>query len=121
MDFRRWQRGQATVEYVIVTGALITALLAAVYESREGGDKISAIDKVEETYRLNYQGYSYAMSLSTLPENMPENEFQKLEAQAGQYLDEFEKYTDPNRMNLKTSIPTPDICDDWSSFPLNCL
>ncbi len=121
MNSRRRQRGQAAVEYAIVTGALITALLAAVYDSREGRGKISVIDKVEETYRLNYQGYSYAMSLSSLPENMPAQEFRRLEAQAGEYLDEFEKYTDPSRMDLKTSVPTPSICEDWSSFPLNCF
>ncbi len=115
------QRGQAAVEYAIVTGALIAALLAAVYDSREGAGKVNAIEKVEETYRLNYQGYSYAMSLSTLPTNVTDNEYAKLQAEAKGYLDEFEKYTDPANLGLEKHIPTPTICDDWDKFPLNCF
>ncbi|HKJ77535.1 MAG TPA: hypothetical protein VKA64_10070 [Gammaproteobacteria bacterium] len=121
MRTRNRQRGQATVEYIIVTGALVAALLAEVYVSREDGSKINVIEKIEETYHLNYQGYSYAMSLSTPPRDTRETTIYQATAKAKSYLDRLERYTDLDSVDFTTSVkrPKPDLCSP-EDFPEDC-
>lgn len=118
---RNRQRGQANVEYIVVTGALVAALLAEIYVSREDGSKINVIEKIEETYHLNYQGYSYAMSLSTLPRDTKETKIYKATAKAKSYLEKFEEYTDPDSVDLTKRVkpPKPDLCKP-EDFPEDC-
>lgn len=131
MKTRSRQRGQATVEYIVVTGALVAALLAEVYVSREDGSKINVIEKVEETYRLNYQGYSYAMSLSTLPRDTRKTKIYQTTEKAKEYLDRFEGYIDFDSENIMPSddeksdeeksheFEPPDLCKP-EDFPKDC-
>ena len=56
---RQRQRGQGMVEYTVVTSLGILVLL---------GPGVDVISWTMETIKGNYQGYSYAMSLSQWPE-----------------------------------------------------
>ena len=66
--FKR-QKGQANTEYIVVVGALVAALIIDV----PGTDR-SAIEHLSDVMQRNYTGYSYAISVSELPDtNEPED------------------------------------------------
>jgi hypothetical protein len=64
-----FSKGQAMVEYIVITAALVAALLTANNDSLSGlvqgqGSIASFEDAVQDKQR----GYSYALSLSAIPE-----------------------------------------------------
>ena len=59
----RFQRGQANTEYIVVVGALVAALIVDV----PGTDR-SAVEHLTDVIKRNYQGYSYGISVSELPD-----------------------------------------------------
>lgn len=98
------------VEYLVVTGMLLTAMMAPVYDGQ------TAIEALEAAYQDNYEGYSYAVSLSEYPDYLPANE---LEDAADKAIEDIENLVDfdPSDISVPTSISTPSFCDDWSNFP----
>ncbi|CAG4898150.1 hypothetical protein [Paraburkholderia gardini] len=53
----RDQRGQASVEYVVVTACIVSALLVA------GDMPLSPIDTLTAAFRSLFSAYSFALSL----------------------------------------------------------
>ncbi len=67
--FRKRHKGQANTEYIVVVGALVAALIVDV----PGTDR-SAIEHLSDVMKRNYTGYSYAISISELPDRNEEND-----------------------------------------------
>lgn len=63
LNFLKRQKGQANTEYIVVVGALVAALLVDV----PGTDR-TAIEHLSDVMQRNYTGYSYAISVSELPD-----------------------------------------------------
>lgn len=53
----RYQRGQASIEYVVVTACIVSALLVA------GDMPLSPIDTLVAAFRSLFSAYSFALSL----------------------------------------------------------
>ena len=88
------QTGQSMVEYIVVVFFSVLLLAAPLYDPDSGDDtfkdfdyakeansngrKLNAVQAVQRVMQDNYNGYSYAMSLSEFPNELP------LSAQAAQ-------------------------------------
>jgi len=101
------------VEYVVVAGTVVAAMLAPVFNGK------NAIELLENAVSKNYQGYSYAVSLSEYPDYLPANKLNQAGQDAAALLDKYKDYTSPN-FGVPSSFPTLTICNDWSKFPAGC-
>lgn len=79
--FRRYSRykGQSSVEFFVVTGALVAALLTPIPDNELGGfleehQGDNAIEILTQKIKDSYAAYSYAKSLTPLPTLIPEQE-----------------------------------------------
>ena len=69
------QKGQSSVEFFIITSALIIALITPIPNNEMGGflqqyQGSSVIEVLIETVKKNYAAYSYAKSVTPLPTNI---------------------------------------------------
>lgn len=58
------QRGQAYVEYLIVTSVIVAALMTGF----PGPDDPSAVERLVNAIKRTYSGYSYGISVAELPD-----------------------------------------------------
>lgn len=60
-----WQRGQAYVEYLIVTGVVVAALTVGF----PGPNDPSVVGHLVNAIKRTYSGYAYGISVAELPDN----------------------------------------------------
>ncbi|WP_105171430.1 hypothetical protein [Pseudoalteromonas sp. T1lg24] len=70
--FKRNQKGQSAVEFFVVTGALVAALLMPIPENELGGfleehQGHNALEILTQKIKDSYHAYSYAKSITPLP------------------------------------------------------
>ncbi len=99
---RSRQQGQSMVEYTVVVMALITALIMPLPDAlrRDGAPPgENAVESLERAIRDNYQGYSYAVSMSEYPDYQGPGELSDMAdaAQKGgeMMINEFKEFPIP--------------------------
>ena len=85
-----YQLGQGMVEYVVVLAAVAFALIAPL----DGPGSNSAIEDVIEALQNNYRGYSYAVTLSDMPDAISMDEAIEMYVEAGGDADKLASATE---------------------------
>ena len=76
----RWyQRGQGMVEYVVVLATTVFALTVPL----NGAGSNNVIEEIEQVLRDNYEGYSFAVTLSEMPDAISMDEALQMFEDAG--------------------------------------
>ena len=76
----RWyQRGQGMVEYVVVLATTVFALTVPL----NGAGSNNVIEEIEQVLRNNYEGYSFAVTLSEVPDAISMDEALQMYEDAG--------------------------------------
>ena len=75
---KRQQTGQSAVEFFVVTGALVAALLTPIPNNELGGflqdhQGQNAIEILTKKIKDSYAAYSYAKSITPIPTNITNN------------------------------------------------
>lgn len=75
---KRTQKGQSAVEFFVVTGALVVALLTPIPSNELGGflqehQGKNAIEILTIKIKESYAAYSYAKSITPIPTNITNN------------------------------------------------
>ena len=74
-----YQRGQGMVEYVVVLATLVFALTVPL----NGPGSNNVIEQIEQVLQDNYEGYSFAVSLSEMPDAISMDEALQMFEDAG--------------------------------------
>lgn len=98
LNFRS-QKGQSIVEYTVISSILVLALLVI------DGD---IIVKLNNAIKQNYDGYSYAVSLSDYPDKKDYTELETMYEEQGMPLEQRDYLTDD----------TAQLVEDLKKFPL---
>jgi hypothetical protein len=87
----RCNRGQSTVEYVVVTSALLTALLAAP----------SVSDTLLQTFYNKYESYSFGVAISDPPRGETDKKVHKITETIDDWFQAFDDFELPDKLTEK--------------------
>ncbi|MBU0969225.1 MAG: hypothetical protein KKC20_01195 [Proteobacteria bacterium] len=89
----RCNRGQSTVEYVVVTSALLAALMAAP----------SVSDTLVQTFYNKYESYSFGIAISDPPREETDKKVHEITETIDKWIQQFDDFELPDK--LMENIP----------------
>lgn len=128
---RQLQHGQSMVEYIVVVFFSVLLLAAPLYDpgaadsddtfknfeyaKNDQGRRLNAVQAVQAVIKDNYNGYSYAMSLSEYPDYLPLQEQRQALNDFNAQLDDLNGLKDDAANFVSKNVP-PSL--DSFSFPV---
>ncbi|GMR08486.1 MAG: hypothetical protein BMS9Abin26_1491 [Gammaproteobacteria bacterium] len=136
---QRKQEGQAMVEYVVVVFFFVLLLAAPIYDPDDpngddtfkdfeyakrknaAGRNLNSIEVVREVLQDNYNGYTFALSISEYPDYLPLQEEQQMLYDLNDQLQDInnikEGAVDFVKNNLPPSLPSIGLPGGFSLLP----